>query len=595
MSKKIYIVLSYKNRKHQFLYTLKRLDEYNSIGHNLCIIVVDDGSDPGERLEGIVDDYNFYIQIFYIKPTCKDWINPCVTYNIGFYKIPDANDDDIVIIQNPECAHLGNILEYAINNLTHKDYFVFNCMALNKDQSASLIKTDKCKKSLSCSCGAPDMYDFEAGVDWYIHPKFRKKYYHFCSCLTYKNLKTLNGFDMAFKNGDAFDDDEFALRVKRLGLKRQLISNPRVAHLWHPAYQPSSMENLYKNRDLYSNVESNTTSLPTANSDSMFGLQDGFIENYSAKSRKVSSATYSFSHDWNLKKIPKVAHFYWGADKMSFLRYLTLVSFIKFNPTWEVRLYIPNSISNNLFWRDIGDNHHKCDQIDYINEKDYFSLLPPSIKIIKIDFSTIFIGETAPEAHKSDLLGWQILSTAGGLWCDMDILFFKGLHEIIFNEDCYDTLVCYDHRHIWMRNPVVPIGFFFSCPNNAAFNEVLEVSKLIYQKDEYQAIGTYAISSAFRTVNECKVKFPKLNIGNLDYDLVYRYDYLNLNELYVNNNFRALLVNDDSIGVHWYGGDPQSQEFNNTITGDNYKSLPSCTIVEIIKYLNLDEKCQLKK
>jgi hypothetical protein len=124
---------------------------------------------------------------------------------------------------------------------------------------------------------------------------------------------------------------------------------------------------------------------------------------------------------------------------------------------------------------------------------------------------------------------------------------------------------------------------------------VLEVSKLIYQKDEYQAIGTYAISSAFRTVNECKVKFPKLNIGNLDYDLVYRYDYLNLNELYVNNNFRALLVNDDSIGVHWYGGDPQSQEFNNTITGDNYKSLPSCTIVEIIKYLNLDEKCQLKK
>ena len=592
MSKKIYIVLSYKNRRHQFLYTLKRLDEYNSIGYNLRIIVVDDGSESDHRLEDIVNDYNFYIELYYVPREAKNWVNPCVTYNIGFYKITDANDDDIVIIQNPECVHLGNILEYAINNLTHKDYFVFNCMALNKDQSGSLIETDKCNKSLSCSCGSPKMYDADSGVDWYIHPKFRKKYYHFCSCITFKNLKTLNGFDMRFMNGDAFDDDEFALRVKRLGLKRQLISKPRVAHLWHPIYQPSSMENLYSNRDLYSKLESNTTAPPNANCDSqtgihqttvdnlMFGLRDGYQLACSAKTNKKKSVTYLF---------------YWGADKMSFLRYLTLVSFIKFNPEWEVRLYTPKSISDNLFWRDAGDKHHKCDQIDYINDKDYFSLLPSSIKIIKVDFSTSFIGRDAPEAHKSDLLGWEILSGPGGLWCDMDVLFLKGLHEIIFDDDAYDTLVCYDHRHIWQNNPAVPIGLFFSCPNNAVFKEVLDVAKLIYQKDEYQSIGTCAISSSFRTVNECKMKFPNLNIGNLDCNLVYRYDYLHLNELYIHNNFQALLTSDDAIGVHWYGGDPQSQQFNNTITGDNYKTLPPCTIVNMIKYLNLDEKCQLKK
>jgi len=452
------------------------------------------------------------------------------------------------------------------------------------------------------------MYDASAGVDWYVHPKFRPKYYHFCSCITYGNLKKLNGFDLRFAAGDAFDDDEFTMRVKKLGLKRQFISDPYVSHLWHPIYKPSSMSNLYRNRDLFASLENNLSEnymvnrgIPGADPQELispgmeeyckgnFGITGNFELSETAKTRikRQKHVTYLFSPDWPLKKIPKIAHFYWGSDKMSFLRYLTIYSFIKFNPDWEVRLYIPKTVSSNVFWRTSGDDdHHRCDQLDYTSDEDYFTSLPSTIKIIKTDFSSSFIGSDAPEAHKSDLLGWQILSTSGGFWCDMDILFFKGLHEIIFKSFDYDTLVCYDHRHTYLGQPSAPIGFFFSCPNNILFKKILNKAKLIYNKNRYQSIGTYAIATTFKSVNHCMCKCPELTIGNLDYNLVYRYDYLHLDDLFLYDNFKALLSSDDSIGCHWYGGDPQSLEYNNKINIDNYKTLPDSTITQIIKYIN---------
>jgi len=650
MDKRIYLVVSYRNRKNQFLYTLKKLHQYNFIGNNLTVIIVDDGSDSSNRLEDIVNDYNFYIKLFYVHT--KNWINPCVTYNVGFSKI-DARDDDIVIIQNPECAHSGNVLEYALNNLTHKDYFVFNCIALNPDQTNSLISSDKYDRNDLPTNSS--MYDAETGVDWYVHPKFRPKYYHFCSCITYKNLKLLNGFDMRFKDGDAFDDDEFASRVRQLKLNRQFISDPFVHHLWHPIYQPSSWENLYKNRDLYAHLRSlfkkarkyphkypqsfmtnkgrwivagngqshTVNTVIDLHKNATYGsyVKEGewpagfHIEKYYEKLNTIDyfgmsshSYTCTYSAKTNIKKqgfitgnydlfkIPKIAHFYWGAEKTSFLRYLTLISFIKFNPNWEVRLYVPKTISKTLFECDLkfsqkndGRKYHNCDQLDYTKDKDYLTQLPDTIKIIKTDFSNSFIGADAPEAHRSDLLGWQILSTTGGLWCDMDILFFKGINDMHLQNNEYDTLVCFDNRHLSRGRPIAPIGLFLSCPNNLFFKKILSISKNRYDRSDPQCIGTKSISSICRDFSCCCNLFPELTIGNIDYDVVYKYDFQHLHKIYKENHFKELLDN-DSIGIHWYGGAPESQNYNNLIDDSNYNSLPVCTMTEAIKYLELENE-----
>lgn len=581
MNKKIHIVLSYKNRKTQFLYTLKKLDEFNFLdksANRLTVIVVDDGSDDDNRLEDIIDNYNFKITLFRIEPEQKTWENyTCVQYNIGF-RLIDGNDDDLVILQNPECVHKGNILKYSLDNVTHKDYLVYSCINLFEKQTQSILTTDTCELGPEHVGPEGSRGTLVGGIDWYVHPKWNPRYFHFCSCITYKNLKKLNGFDMRFIYGHSFDDDEFALRVSRLGLNRKIISEPYVCHLYHKRNDPTPDDSkrwssLFYNRDLFESIKKSDTETYAANKNTLFGLP--------------ADITTLFSQDWGFDQtpnfkikepvVPKIANFYWGGDNMSFLRYLTLVSFVKYNPEWEVRLYVPGKPSSNTG----HDGIHSWK--DEVNDKDYFKLLrqdfAEKVKIIKADFSTSFIGDDAPEAHRSDLLGWQILSTTGGLWCDMDVLFCKSIdrsHSAFYS---YNTFICLDDR-----TNSIPIGFLLSTPNNKHFKSVLQASKRLYDKNDYQCIGTKAISSVYNNFEQCK-RMP--GFLNVNYNTVYKYDFLHLDKLYKEDNFTHIVNDSDCVGIHWYGGHPMSQEFNSKINIDNYDKVEPNTITAAIKYLNI--------
>ena len=105
---------------------------------------------------------------------------------------------------------------------------------------------------------------------------------------------------------------------------------------------------------------------------------------------------------WHLRKVPKLAHFYWGSDKMSFLRYMTIKSFKKYNPSWSVCLYVPKELSNGATW---SDQSHRCDFSDYSSEKDYFEEVKKlPIKIVEVDFAKIFGDKAMSEVHRSDYI-----------------------------------------------------------------------------------------------------------------------------------------------------------------------------------------------
>ena len=239
--------------------------------NNLNVIIVDDCSDPDQRLDDISNNYNFNIKVLRIDPEKKNWYNPCVTYNYGFIHL-EADDNDVVIIQNPECTHNGDILNHSLTTTTHLNYLVYNCASLNEKQTNQYINTGDFGPSLSPD-PASDPNSYDGQVTWYVHSKFRPKYYHFCSSITYKNLKKLNGFDIRFKSGHGFDDDEFSLRVSRLNLDRQFISKPFVYHLWHERTPLTNFTKLYKNRDLYYNILNNTTNY-TVNNNTFFGKKN---------------------------------------------------------------------------------------------------------------------------------------------------------------------------------------------------------------------------------------------------------------------------------------------------------------------------------
>lgn len=161
-----------------------------------------------------------YFTVIDKDPDPKDYFNSGIAYNRAFLKALEQ-DPDIVIIQNAECYHAGDIIGYAEKHLTDKNYISFGCYSLPKD---SLIPPP-----IRWNEGAS--YDGQSA--WYNHPVYRPVGYHFCAAITASNLRKLNGFDERFKDGKDYEDNYFLHQVRKLGLQIEITADPFVYHQWH--------------------------------------------------------------------------------------------------------------------------------------------------------------------------------------------------------------------------------------------------------------------------------------------------------------------------------------------------------------------------
>ena len=257
LNSKITIIMSYYNRKKQLLYTLESFKKYNN--YNLEVIIVDDLSNEENNLEDIIKEYNFKIKL--IKVMNKYWVNPCVGYNIAINNID--SDTNIVIIQNPEIFHCGNIINYLINNLKDNEYFTFPVFSSPNFEYNDLIY-EKSKNTTN-------LYDFFLNTEksynrkfngWYNHHVFCPHNYHFLSALFYKDLKNkIGGFNNEFKDGIAYDDDEFVDRIeKTLKIKCLNTKTAIGIHLFHDCYYNNNINRkdlILKNRNLLNSYRKN--------------------------------------------------------------------------------------------------------------------------------------------------------------------------------------------------------------------------------------------------------------------------------------------------------------------------------------------------
>jgi len=226
----ISIVTAYHNRKELFRNTLKTIDKFK--GENIIeVIAVDDCSSEDQRIEDLKNDFPF-LNVIRVEKENKWYINPCAVFNIGFKQAKG----DIVIIQNPECIHIGEVISKA-SKITEDEYFSFGCYSIDQNKTNQL--TDVFSKSFELDTllntiepnDKPVSHDGDNG--WYNHSFLRPVGYHFCSAITKKNLDDLGGFDERFAHGIAFDDNEILFRIQKKGLKIKIVSNPFVTHQWH--------------------------------------------------------------------------------------------------------------------------------------------------------------------------------------------------------------------------------------------------------------------------------------------------------------------------------------------------------------------------
>jgi glycosyltransferase involved in cell wall biosynthesis len=204
------IVCTYISRQAQLNNTLNSFKQYNP--DDFVVIVVDDGS----PVDIVLPELPFKVDV--VKLRDKTWHNTCIPFNYGFHKALEYSPD-VVIIQNAECLHNGDILSEAAK-VTDANYLSFACYSLSQSQWIDCEIQNK----------APEFNDDSA---WYNHSVYRPFGFHFCNAITTTNLKKLNGFDERLWNGIAYEDNMLLHQVLKLGLKIDFIDNPFVFHQWH--------------------------------------------------------------------------------------------------------------------------------------------------------------------------------------------------------------------------------------------------------------------------------------------------------------------------------------------------------------------------
>ena len=222
--KTISIVMTTHNRIKQTLFTLKTIQE--SAFKDIQVIIVDD-SDKG-FIENL-SDFSFHIN--YIKILKKEWTNPCVNYNIGFHEVRGG----IIIIQNAEVCHIGDIINYVNNNLNENEYMCFDVCVYNSFKANNDFYSSKGRYEDALYA----LYNNPHNMYWYQHSVKRNKNYHFLTAIKKNDFKKLGyGFDYDFALGTYFDDDEFLNRIKNV-LKLKIINvtneNTKLLglHLYH--------------------------------------------------------------------------------------------------------------------------------------------------------------------------------------------------------------------------------------------------------------------------------------------------------------------------------------------------------------------------
>lgn len=234
------IVMTAYNRQQQLDRTLESF-KHHKYSSDVEVIIVDDGSYEPVTLSNLVGN-EFVVRLVRIDHASKWYINPCIPFNLGL-KLARGKT---VIIQNAECLHKDNLIDYLdlSTRILSSTYLSFACYSLDEKQSnlSDLQKFNNFKKS---SAGR------DGSSGWYNHSIYRPAGYHFCAAISRKNLEHIGYFDEAYAMGTAFDDDEFLYRVRKK-MEFKIVDNCIVLHQWH--YSGGNLQkptNFLRNRLLF--------------------------------------------------------------------------------------------------------------------------------------------------------------------------------------------------------------------------------------------------------------------------------------------------------------------------------------------------------
>ena len=262
---------------------------------------------------------------------------------------------------------------------------------------------------------------------------------------------------------------------------------------------------------------------------------------------------------------------------MSWMRYMTLYSFRKMNPNWEMVLCLSQNNTCTTKWPGEHD-FTSYKGISYFNRLKELNIIIEPVK-----FPDAFNAVIKSPVHESDLYRYYKLYNNGGFYSDTDVLYFRSMDNI-YNEilECNANIVLYTQRDY------TAIGFLGAEKNNVFYRDLMLSALDTLDVDTCQAYGTdlfYNFCGQHNVDEVIKSRYSEAIVFVIPIYLVYH-----LNSWDIEHAFSSSIgvegFNTKSIGYHWYGGAPIAQKFNNIMTEDNYmnyKTTFSAIVKEVLK------------
>ena len=570
------IIPSYKRPEllNAGLYSLSQLKTI----HPYEIIVCNDGRE--DNTEHVCRKYQRKLKIRYFFTGQRNdkkliWRVPGFALNIGVSKAKG----EFIILTSPEIFVLDNCLDEIISILNKNKKALVIPEGMH-DASGEILKKFN-------DTGIITKNDYNNKRNTVLDTNLP-----FFMGLSKNEFNKINGYNEDF-TGYCFDDADVVDRLLYNDCEYYQIS-AKIIHLYH---QRGNREGLADkatawqfNKTLY---ENNKINRKIEVKDKIIDKIKKVFKSKEIEKKKeeieVNEKEYKFVektdapslNKWELIKVPKIAHFYWGEDYLPYLRYLTIFTFHKYNPDWEIRFYYPKYRYKGISWNS-SEHCFKFSGKDYYNK---LKALP--IKLIEVDFELLGFSNDISEVYKANYLEYHILNKIGGLFSDTDIIYFNSINAISLNTK-KNSQIDNIFSILWHGHTM---GFLLSSPDNEIYNYILKKIKIYLKKlkGNYQCIGTLMINREIgNTINNISKKFSTLNIQNLNPKALYAYDIKRIKEIYDFTN--NLLFTKGSIGLHWYGGYSLSMEYLNKI--NKPKDIITCNIIDntIRKSLDIEPK-----
>lgn len=544
----ISVVMAYWNRKTLLLDTLSTFQRQYAGKYDFEVILVDDNSTPSDKITPLViSDFTFPIHVIEITSEEKGTrMNPSVVFNRGFRRA----SKDLIMIQNPECIHVGDLFHHALTTMQYDTYLVFPCFNSTNEQVNEFVRENIAQLSM-----ATIEYDVAHLSDpwllkWYHHPTRRSTNFHFCSVMTREYMTIFGGFDERYKHGLCYDDDIFLFQIQEnLKLNIESPQHIGVIHLFHGR---SAAVNITRNTDPRNNAR-----------------YEKYVLNKSLYETTV--------RDDHKIIVPKLFHYYWDDfRKFTYLHLYSLRSAVHYHADYIHIIWTPTVANEEITWQEMlnTDQTQACDWQHCLRELQRI----PQIRIIPTDMITFLnVPSSMAEIHKSDLFRYKILHRYGGIWSDTDIVYRQEITRLIPPNVNFETILvlCKD-----IPNQVIyiPIGLLMSRRRAPLFENIFQYARSRYDKSRYQCMGCEMMMSFFQIHYKSPIDWENLRITlpNYKYDqentLWFKnrhiffdehfytpLDWTNIPHLFLENT-RALRL-DSIVGFHWYNGSPLTREF----------------------------------